>query len=285
MGNTLNNTIHIAEKEFTSLLNSRLVLIIMALYLIMFISSIFTITYPFFNGMPSNMSNSEFKAQKVIVLLSYSLCTYGSLVAVVLGFVSMSEEINGRALNTLLVKPVYRDTIINGKLLGALGFSLCLFLFTTVLYVLFMFVYFGVIMSDFSNLLSIYIPSFVNSLPLVFVISLLCFFFFYALSILYTLLFKERNFALFIGILSWIFLFLVLNGITFASYLAYFFHDSSLEMAISGLSPLTMLYLILGDINLASSFNKNWFEFFKLTIYSIVTVIAAYIVFIRRDVA
>lgn len=284
MGITINSTIQVAKKELINLLNNRLVLIIMALYLIEFISFLINTTYPF-DGMPSLMSNAKDPAHTVFVMLTYSLCTYGSLVAVVLGFASISEELEGKALNTLLVKPLYRDTIINGKILGALGFVLCLFLFTTALYVVFMLMYFGIVVNAFSKLVEVYIPSFVNGLPLVLVLSLLCFFLFYALSILYALLFKSQSFSLFMGILSWIFLFPVLSSVGFTAPIAFFFHDLSLGNLIGDLSPLTIVGLILGNFDFGSALAHNWPEFFKLSLYCFVTLVGAYIVFIRRDVA
>ncbi len=284
MFGSINNMIKVAEKEFVNLLSSRLVFIIMALYIIEFISFIINTTYPF-DGMPSRISNVKDPAHAISVLLAYSLCWYGSLIAVVLGFTSMSEEFDGKALNTMLVKPLYRDTIINGKILGALGFVLCLFLFTTALYVMFMLVYFGIVINSFQKLIELYIPSFISSLPLVLVLSLLCFFFFYALSILYALLFKNQSFSLFMGILSWIFLFLVLGSINVTGYLGFFFHDMALGNMIGGFSTYTILYFILGNFDLGSALINNGFEFLKLSLYCFIALIGAYIAFIRRDVA
>jgi len=141
----------------------------------------------------SYLANSKDPAHSIITLMTYSLCWYGSLVAIVLGFTSISEELDGKALNNLLVKPLYRDTIINGKIIGTLGFALCLFLFTTALYTIFMFIYYGVILNSFSRLIDVYIPLFMGGLPLVIVLTLLCFFFFYALSIVYALYFKNQT--------------------------------------------------------------------------------------------
>jgi ABC-2 type transport system permease protein len=284
MSLTIKNTLLVAEREFLNLLNSRLVLIIMALYFIEFISFVFVVIYPF-NGIPPIISNTKNPAHYISCMMAYSLCWFGSIVAVVLGFTSISEELDRNALNTLIVKPLYRDTIINGKMLGTLVFAICLFLLTISLYIMFILVYYGLIVSSSLMLLVTYISSFSGHLPLVLVLTLLCFFFFYALSILYALLFKNQSFALFMGIFSWIILFCILGSYAFSSMIGTFFNDVSLGKMIGGLSIYTILYYILGNYDLGSALRNCGQEFFTLSLYCFISLISAYVVFLKRDIS
>jgi len=87
------------------------------------------------------------------------------------------------------------------------------------------------------------------------------------------------------GIFSWILLFCVLGSVWVNGTVDAVFHDESLKNAINNLSMYTILYDILGDTNLGSSLSNNGLDFFILALYCFVTLIVAYIVFIRRDVS
>jgi ABC-2 type transport system permease protein len=274
----------IARKELADLINSRLIVLILVWYVIVFGLTVYGDTYEL-NGHPAVISVTEDPVKLLFIHYTYSLCYYGTIVALVLGFSSMAAEMDGKALNTLLVKPLYRDTIINGKYLGVLCFVLCLFAFTTALYIAFMFVYYGLIVNSFNVLVSSYIPSFVGMIPLAFILSILCIMFFYSLSLVINLLIKEQSFALFSSLLAWIILFTVLNEEGFAGSIGYFLHDNVITDYISYLSPYTMLYFILGNTDISSVLANNGLEVLKLFLYCVVTIILSYIVFLRRDVA
>lgn len=154
----------IAIKEFKDLINSRIVMLILLWYITIVILSINNT----FGQVDPNMDNLD-KINNLFIGLVFSLTYYGSLVAIVLGFSSMSAEMDSKAINTILVKPLYRDTIINGKLLGNIGMILGLFLLTTIVYLVSI-----IIILDYS-----YIYIFINKLPLAFILSILCITFFY----------------------------------------------------------------------------------------------------------
>lgn len=280
----MSSIIVIAKKEFMDLINSKLVILILVWYIIVFFLNIYFIVYPF-NGYPSDISRCNDPAKLLFVNCTYLLCWHGTIVALVLGFSSMAAEVDGRALNTLLVKPLYRDTIINGKFSGVLGFVICLFAFTTALYIAFMFVYYGLFVNSFDVLINSYLPSFIGTLPLMFILSMLCIMFFYALSTLFSLLFKEQSLALFLSLLSWIILFNFLNFQDFAGSIGYFLHSEDITNYISYLSPYTMLYFILGHSDIPSVLANNGLDVFKLALYCFITILLSYIVFLRRDVA
>lgn len=272
----------VAKKEFRDLLNSKLVLIILAFYMIMLLTSLY-ITYT--NGATTS---------KGFILMEpgYDASYLGSLVAIVLGFSSMSVETSGKALNTLLVKPVYRDTIINGKLLGVLAFLSWIFWITVAVYTLVLYLIDG-------NLISAYILLYVERLPFMFLLYLLCCMLFYSLSMLMSIMFKEQSFALFMGLLSWIILIYMMNDVVIVQNIA-----SSLHTLFGGeyfhiteiLSPILMVRAILlgddaistitgGDLSSVGAWLSSVsIKFAVFTLYCFITIILAYVAFLRRDV-
>lgn len=264
----MGNTYIVAKKEFIDLINSKMVLIMLIWYILTFMFSFLNLLQSFDNN-PGNG----------ITLLStslvYNLCYYGSLLAIVLGFSSMSIELDRNAINTLLVKPIYRDTIINGKLLGTLSVVFCLILLTIGLYLCYitMFINAGII------------KDFIGILPLAVLLSILCITFFFALSMLICMKFKDQSFCLLLGFLSWIFFFYLLPNQLFSGYLSYYFNSVSLNYVISGLSPYTILYNILEYSSIEMAFAHHFTEIVKLALYCFTTLILTYVSFIRRDIS
>ena len=279
----MENILLIAKKELYHLFSSKLVILILIWYLLTFIISFYSIVNTP-DGAESIISHFENPIDLIFVNFTYSLCYYGTLVGIILGFVSMSIETDGKALNTLLTKPVYRDTIINGKLLGLFIFFICLFMFTISLYIFAMVVFYGVLLNSSSLLINSYIPLFIERVPLSFVLSFFCITFFFSLSMLFSIISKEQSLSLFLSLFVWVMLFDVLNDFAFAGYLGYFFHSDSLTYDISCLSIYSMLYFILGYTDIHNVIVHNGFELFKLFIYCFITIIFTYIVFLRRNV-
>jgi ABC-2 type transport system permease protein len=202
---------------------------------------------------------------------------------VVLGFSSMSAEADGKALTTLLVKPLYRDTIINGKLFGAIGLFFCIFWFMAAMYLSGLFLVLG-------GPISAQLSNFMEFLPLAFLLYMLCSIFLFSLSMLMCIMFKEQSFALFMGFLSWILLFYVMGNRGLAGYIVDFFHlDQSTSLLVGGLWPYNLISTILGDtINgrtISFALSNNVMFISILSLYCFVTLVAAYISFIRRDVS
>lgn len=278
----MSQEIVIAKKEFLDLLNSRLVLLALLLYTLILLPMV----YAFFTG---NTFGSD-RASTFLHILTLSLCYYGSLIAIAVGLSSISEELDRKSINTLLVKPVYRDTIINGKIMGMIGFTLCITLFTTLIYIIILFVIFG-------NSINIYILNFLGKLPFVFILSILCFIFFFALTLLICINIREPSLAMLLSFLSWIFLCYLLPNVMFtsyfSSYISFILGDPSLnqylQVTISDLSPTTMVFRIFLNItdnmSLIDVLDNNIFEILKLSLYCIITAFLAYISFIRRDIA
>ncbi|AFC99897.1 ABC-type transport system involved in multi-copper enzyme maturation, permease component [Methanocella conradii HZ254] len=279
----MNNAIMVARKEFTDLASSRLMLIVLAWYAITSYFILFNMVYPF-DGWPSILSRFDNVASGIFVDFAYTLCYSGSIVGIVLGFVAVASEVDGKALNTLLVKPLYRDTIINGKLLGGLGFVLCLFGFTSAFYFVAMSIYSIVVRDALGPLLSIYIPTFISYLPLVLVLSLLCIMLTYSITLLMCLLFKNQSLALFISLFIWVILFVLIDNVSFAGNIGLLVGDE-IGYFIGGFSVHNMLYFMLSQNSIQGVLANWWSQFFMLFLYCFTAIVLAYIAFLRRDVA
>lgn len=273
----MNNLLIIAKKEFVDLISSRLVILILAFF-VLILSLSFYNNYSSYNNYSHAVDSSTF-----IGIFTIIICFYGSLAAVVVGFSSMSAEADGKALNTLLVKPLYRDTIINGKVLGAFCLFFCIFWCTAALYLSGLFLFFG-------SAISAQLPIFIEFLPLTFLLYMLCSIFLFSLSILMCVSFKEQSFALFLGFLSWILLFYVIDNRNVAGYIIDFFNlDQSTSLLVSGLWPYNLVSIIMGDTvnggSVLAVVSDNFMFISILFLYCFVTLVLAYISFIRRDVS
>lgn len=208
----------------------------------------------------------------------YHLSYYGSLVGIILGFTSISSELDRHALNNLLVKPVYRDTIINGKILGFAGMYLCIYVLSAIFYMCSTFIYFGD--RSYGALIV-----FLNSLPLTFIVTFLCVTFAYALSMLVYMVIKNQSMALFTSFLLWILLFSSMSNGYFIHAIEDVTHNPALGYTITSFSPYTMVNFILQHQDIESVLMYNSGDMFRLLLYGIVAVICVYTAFIRSDIS
>jgi ABC-2 type transport system permease protein len=258
-------------------------IIVVAVYVILLIFSFYT-TLNAFNrdfSIPGFTYGSNDPIVNAPGDLVNVLCGYGGLVAIMLGLSSMYNEFSNSALNTLTVKPLYRDTILNGKLLGVLLFALLLFVFTCLADISLNFVFWG---DHFSSLFS----GFVGMLPLVLISYLLVFMTFYLLTILMFLLFNKSSLAFFMAFIAWTFIYNVLLS-TFTLGLASFFPNSDqINSIITGLSPDAMvnrMFIFNMTNSSISTIQANYLYFVQLLLYVGVLLVFCYTVFLRRDVA
>lgn len=280
MGNILN----IAKKEFNELIGNKIVLIILTVFLFLIIKS----TYDYYDALAHGQLLIEDLASGILLSIWYILSSYGSLVCIVIGFSLVSSEKIGSALNTLLTKPLYRDTIINGKLLGALGFIACTFIMAIVLFISALFITIG------SPAVSV-LPDILSRLFVVFILSLIYAMIFFALSMLIALLVKDQAFALILSVIMLPISDLITNA-DFVGNIYYLLSgsliikDSAAIRFISELSPSGIsLVLTSGNffnpkLSLWSAFSLAEFEILRLVLYMVITITLCYIVFIRRDV-
>jgi ABC-2 type transport system permease protein len=125
----------VAVKEFKDYLTSKRFLLIFAVLLLMSIAAIIAgvasynsqlAMYDQLLSTPptSPLSGFIFKPQMPSILLifqsfSVSFMTVGWLLAIAIGFDLISKEKESGSLKLLLARPVFRDSIINGKIIGS----------------------------------------------------------------------------------------------------------------------------------------------------------------------
>jgi len=145
----------IARKEFRSVFRNRLFLTTAALFLIMSILSVYIgsttkhAEMRLYQEIVANLtaqgetalpSPPEIYRLTILANLSEYVGIIGAILAVILGYNSLIEEKQSGGLKLLLSRPVYRDRLLSGKLLGGaavIGLLLTLaFLFNLLLLVL-----------------------------------------------------------------------------------------------------------------------------------------------------
>lgn len=283
MGNVLN----IAKKEFADLISNKAVIIILVVFL--FLIAKCTYDYYYFNVLTNGHIVAKALAWRILAGIWFELTRYGSLVCMIIGFSLISSERKDGALNTLLVKPLYRDTILNGKLLGALEFISCTFIFAVMLFISLLFVFLG------NPIISI-MPDIILRMPLIFILSMMYVTIFLALSMIITILIKNQAFALILSTIIIAISELVLTD-DFTGNIYYFMTGNialgknSITSFIMELSPdgvssvLTNSKFFDPTVSLWNSFPSVEFEIIRLVLYMIIMIVLCYIVFTRRDVA
>ncbi len=272
----MNNIIIVAKKEFTDLVSSWLVLVILLVFIVLTIFMDYTFydiiaRHSYFEGQIVN--NFLFGAKIV-------LTDYGCLMAVAIGFASIVSERQGNALNTLLVKPLYRDTVVNGKLLGALAFLLCVFCLVLMLYTAGLFVVAG---GMFASIFLTYLAG----LPFVVGISLVFVMIFFSASMLFSILFRNQDFALALCILVVIISQTVTSSDVNSGLTDLLGPGAGIISVWSPTNALNratiMLYMmppgVIADTSLVSD------NIIRLLLVMGVAVVANYIIFLRKDIA
>ncbi len=276
MGNILN----IAKKEYVDLLSNKLVIVILLIYIFIAVVSLYSqYDYTF------SSNYTSYSAMNYLSLLAVFLTDYGSLIALAIGFFAISNELRDHTINTLLVKPLYRDTVINGKLLGATAFLLSVILGSTIFYTA------GLLMV-YGDGFSAYIMSYFIEVPAVILISLIYVMIFFSISMFLSIIIKEDIFALFACVLVWFFFLDILPNVLIAGNLSLILQGgfSSQEQQVNSfialLSPASIrakIFWNASDIFIAIS--QNMFEVVKLLLYMILATVSSYIAFIRRDIS
>ena len=280
----MTNTWCIAKKEFQDLSNSPMVLVILIGYAVMLLINILSIYDSLAYIDFSNTYYDNFGLYFGDNLFSTLSSSYGPIVGIIIGCVSIASERHNHALNTLLVKPVYRDTIINGKLLGMLMFLLLVIGFSILLYTSALFVLCGDV---FASALMDYLCR----LPAVFLFSLIVLAIYLSWAILLSLLIKNQAFAMIIG--------------SILVYIAYLVPTMNFALVVSNLFPgkEQIVYNLLVSVtpgnyfpgvrsNLFNSSNSIFSslqlilpDMAQFLLYSIVAIVLSYIIFIRGDEA
>ncbi len=281
-----NNVLNIAKKEFIDLLSSKFVLIVTAIYLLLFLIDIYQINIGYHAvGLVSQFGDGPNKNNLLASMqggLWYFLTMFGSIIALIIGYLSITSERQANALNTLITKPVYRDSVINGKLLGDVGFLLFFFFVMSLIYTS------GIILVIGGAIGPIF-KSYILSIPVSILLSLFCVLIFYSYALLATILIKRQTVSLFTCAIAWLLLTEVIPTTDFGWYIGALFGESvnAVWDMVSMICPTYILLPVFrsngGDlIHTLFSFNGS---ILLLVIYFIIILIVSYITFLRSDIA
>jgi ABC-2 type transport system permease protein len=286
----MGNTLVVAEKEFKDLVSDRIILVVIAaflLYILVDLSHIHDLLGAgFFNTDPNIVQNDPAAnlAQTMLNQITFMLSRYGAILGIAVGFLSIAGERHSGALNALVSKPLRRDTIIVGKTIGALGFLVCVFALSAA------FLTSGLMILA-SGTIAPVISDYIVRMPLAVATALLYTMVFFFLAMLISLLIDNYAFALIFSLLAW-----TVSGLmatyVFAGYIGNFLGDEKgIGNLIVSLSPDGMIknisYKALTNFNLDLDvcFDNMMPEVLKLTALAIGLLLLAFIAFRRRDIA
>ncbi len=280
MGNTLN----IAKKEFQDLISSKMILVILASYFIIVLLSAFC-----FNSIitqtayPQVLFNDSVGIAAANFILS-TLVSLGPITSIMFGGTSIASERHGNALNTLLAKPLYRDTIITGKFLGSMLFLLLVVIAVIIFFTSGMLVFCG---SSFVTTFNDYI----TQIPAIIILSMIMLSMFLLMSMLISILVKNQSFSL---IISAFILYLISISTTsnFSRPISKIFpeNESYIKNLILDLSPRGFADFIDGSLFSPSMSALDTQQVIipyvlKFLLYIAVLGILCYVTFIRSDVS
>ncbi len=271
----------IAKKEFTDLMSSKVIILTMIVYLAL----VGLVVYSFYCSVTIYGFNQP--GERLVVLtfnLVQILVEYGSIMAVIIGFASMWNETRNGALNVLMVKPVSRNTIIFGKMIGSLAFMCGLSLLSIMAYVS------GLLLLT-GDVTGPAVEIFLGWIPAILALSLVCDTIFILLSMLFTILLKDVILALFLGVLSWIILNEFIPNIAFAGNLSLLFGPDrdAADSFLNSLSPVgsvNQIFLYVKDNDhVLDTIGASSSIVLRLLIALVVLAALNYVVFARRDIA
>lgn len=276
----MGNVLIIARKELGDLLSNRIIIVTMAVYILLIAYNI----YGFYMGTSNPRVVNFYGATMSSVL--YVLTDYGSILGIVIGVVSISKERNTNALNVLVSKPLYRDTIINGKLIGSVLFLVTMFCLITAFYTSGLFLLCG-------NMILQWLPDYLTRLPVALFISLIYVMFYLSIAMFISIIIKDQAFATIISIIVWALMGFIRNA-SFADNLAAIIvkifpgNVQGYINFIAGFSPETMRFWISNSNFFDPEFYGNVppieIAVFRLLIYLVVAIVVCYIGFVRSDV-
>jgi ABC-2 type transport system permease protein len=128
----MNTTTIIAKKEFSENLRSTRFIILFGLFLFMLLLSAYQGTQSYKDELENYnemMGSGDVDMPKPSILTAFQqllgtrmgtsgITIIGAIIGIIIGFNAISGEREGGTLKFLLTQPLFRDTLINGKLLG-----------------------------------------------------------------------------------------------------------------------------------------------------------------------
>lgn len=277
------NVLTIARKEFIDLLSNRVVLVVLIAFSILVILAVCDFNFTVNGGHPGAKvmfyPNIGLAANNYIF---YTLSWYGTVIGIIIGCSTISSERAGRALNTLIVKPVYRDTVINGKLLGSILFLACIMMFFIAIYTSGFFVLCGSAIAPF-------LVDYFERLPFVFLFIMVFVGAFLSVSVLISLLVRDQAFAMILSTFT-----VYVSMITYlpdvASNVNYIIPGYSLDSLFLSISPGRIIQnaqvsLMNTSLDAVSAFINVMPYLERMLLYAVVGLVLSYIVFVRSDIS
>jgi ABC-2 type transport system permease protein len=271
----------IVRKEFTDLIGSKVVVITLIVYLVLVglvvYSFYYSVTHFGFSKPGERLVGLTFNMVQILV-------EYGSILAVVIGFTSVWNETRNSALGVLAVKPIRRNTIILGKLIGALMFMFCLSVLSVLAYVSGLLILTG-------NITGPSIEVFLGWIPAILALALVCDTIFLLLAMLFALMTRDTILSLFLGVLSWIILNEFIPNIAFAGNLSLLFgaNQEAADSFFNSLSPLgsvNQIFLYVKDsANVWTTIADGESILLRLILMLVVLLAFNYFLFSRRDIS
>ncbi|AFC99643.1 ABC-type transport system involved in multi-copper enzyme maturation, permease component [Methanocella conradii HZ254] len=277
----MSNTLNIARKEFADLANNKYLYIVLIIFLINLLMHLVSL-YNFYKE--GSISDPNF-IKACLFDVMYLSSIYGGVTALMIGFSSMAGELTSGALNTLIAKPVYRDTVITGKLLGCIAYMLLFFILTAILYVSSEFILCGdVIAGQLLGLLA--------RLPFIVIIALLYVMMFFLVSVLFRTLIDDNGMALTFSVLFYFVILIIPSSSVIISNIAALLGVD--EVYLLGISRIidpkkSMVNISNSGIfdpsfSIISALSLSWLEFAKFIVIVLALLALCYISFLRRDV-
>lgn len=311
----MGSTLVVAEKEFKDLLSDRIIMVVVAAFLLYILVDLYQINNQlgqgFFDIDPNiNQNNPAANlAETMLNQITFMLSRYGAILGIAIGFLSIAGERHSGALNTLVSKPLHRYAIITGKTIGAMGFLICVFALAAALLTA------GLMILASHNITPV-IGEYISRAPLAILTALLYTMVFFFLAMLISLLIESYAFALILSLLTWTVSGLMTN-VAFSGYFAIFLapiigngtrignllaslspdaarlvgDQTSIGSLIVGLSPDGMIKnisyygLTNFDMDLGGCIGRVEIDVLKLAIYAIILLALSFVAFHRRDIA
>lgn len=279
----MSNVLKMAKKDFSDLLGNRMILAVVIAYIIFSLFEVYqfkVISMGSKAGVTVMYQSNPGVAGANYVF--YMLTWLGTLIGIVIGCSTISSERFNNALNTLIVKPLYRDTIINGKLLGSI-------IFLSSIMILIMTIFTSGFMVLCGSYFSSYLGDYFSRLPFVFIFALVYIMIFLSVSMLISILIRDQTFAMILSILT-VYFSLITSFESISGYLNNIFPSYGFGTLLGNFSPLNILHhaqpLIM---NIGVSPDVAFFsvlpDFINMLIYVSICLVLSYIVFIKRDIS
>ena len=216
----------VALKEFSDHVTSRRFLILFILLSILTVLSAFSSASRVASGFSITFSDVLTSGSLSIIYLIGQL---GPLIGIALGFDSISKEMESGSILLLLSCPIYRDTILNGKILSGL-LTILLTLGTSITLLT------GFILAQLGIA-----PTIEELIRLLvyFVFAVIYILAYMALSLLTSIITKKTSMSLLISISTWIFFTYLIH--TIASSIASLLPETDIEGRIRVLTMISLL--------------------------------------------